>query len=166
MRSQRKLRVQPHVFSPKRRKRPFASVKESVVQPSRRPRRLRKLGLKRVVRRDALDQIVGEDVALGVGPCGPVHVEERKLTFGIGQRLSVDDKRVDLVFPLRVPATPTRSSFRVIHAPRSDGGDYALVQGAAGFARDVLQHATLDAHGVVTLLPARTMRLDARGFCG
>lgn len=141
-------------------------MKESVVQPSRRPRRLGKLGLERVVRCDALDQIVGKDVALGVGPGSPVHVKERQLAFRIGQRLSVDDKRIDLVFPLRVPATPPRSSFRVIHAPRFDGGDYALVHTAAGFARDVLQHATFDVHGVVTLLIARTMRLDARGVCG
>lgn len=89
-------------------------------------------------------------MALSMRALHPVRVDKRKLTFGVGELLSVDHKRLDFVLPLRVSAS--RSSLGVPHAPRFHGGDHPFAALAAAFAGDVFQQARLDIYVQVTLL--------------
>ena len=127
----------------------MGTVNEHGVQPGRCPRRLHQLVLEALIGVDALDQGVSEDVALGVRAGRPVRVEERHLTRRVRNLFPVNDKRLDVNFPLRLSRTrdvagaragvaaagaPDRPRLRVAHAPRLDGDDGPFVVGAAGLA--------------------------------
>lgn len=70
------------------------------MQPNGVPRRLPQLVGKDFVLVDALDQRVPVDVTLAVSAYRRVQVEERHLIGGVGDRLSVDDKRIYVNRPL------------------------------------------------------------------
>lgn len=125
-------------------------MEETAVQPNRVPSGFHEFFPKMFALVNALDQSVAVNVALGVSAHRRVYVKKRHLVCRVGDRLAVDNKRVNF----RRPRSPSRSvadmsSLGVGHAPRVDGGGDILLTVLAG---DMVQETLLHIDVVVAFV--------------